>query len=277
MPGMWQKTMVYLGLKDDDEGYEYDYDDELDLAEEEYVDAQVAPIERPTRAPRRGARRAGRRGSSPGCGRCPVADAEAVPVPTIRPMPASSARVHVVEPHGFNDAQEVGDRLKADQPVIINLQGLGRDLQRRLIDFSSGLTYAIGGTHVARRRPGVPAHAEQRRGLPGGEGAAAGPRPVRRLTRAGRPLRAPDRLHPDPLRTDDLLVVPAHRRAATATVARLLFDLTEPVLAPLRRIIPPVGMFDLSFTVAGLRAPDPLAARCARDVPIFVRESRSHG
>ena len=44
--------------------------------------------------------------------------------PTIRPMaaPPSGARVHVVEPHGFNDAQEVGDRLKADQPVIINLQ-----------------------------------------------------------------------------------------------------------------------------------------------------------
>jgi cell division inhibitor SepF len=54
--------------------------------------------------------------------------------------------VHVVEPHGFNDAQEVGDRLKADQPVIINLQGLSRDLQRRMIDFSSGLTYAVGGS-----------------------------------------------------------------------------------------------------------------------------------
>ena len=36
---------------------------------------------------------------------------------------------------------------------------------------------------------------------------------------------------------------------ATATIARLLYDLTEPVLAPVRRIIPPVGMFDLSFTV----------------------------
>jgi YggT family protein len=35
-----------------------------------------------------------------------------------------------------------------------------------------------------------------------------------------------------------------------ATVNRLLMDLTEPVLAPLRRIIPPVGMFDLSFMVA---------------------------
>ena len=34
-----------------------------------------------------------------------------------------------------------------------------------------------------------------------------------------------------------------------ATLSRLLFDLTEPVLAPMRRVIPPVGMFDLSFTV----------------------------
>jgi YggT family protein len=35
----------------------------------------------------------------------------------------------------------------------------------------------------------------------------------------------------------------------TATVARLLYDITEPVLAPMRRVIPPVGMFDLSYTV----------------------------
>ena len=53
--------------------------------------------------------------------------------------------MHVVEPQGFNDAQEVGDRLKANQPVILNLQGLRRELQRRLIDFSSGLAYAVGG------------------------------------------------------------------------------------------------------------------------------------
>jgi YggT family protein len=34
-----------------------------------------------------------------------------------------------------------------------------------------------------------------------------------------------------------------------ATLYRILMDLTEPVLAPLRRMIPPAGMFDLSFTV----------------------------
>jgi YggT family protein len=33
-------------------------------------------------------------------------------------------------------------------------------------------------------------------------------------------------------------------------VRRLVFTLTEPVLAPFRRIIPPVGMLDLSFLVA---------------------------
>ena len=148
MPGMWQKTMVYLGLKDDDEGYEYDYD-ELDLAQEEFADAQPTPsVERPIK-PAKPVRREPASPAvkvQPRVRALPVEDAEPGRVPTIRPMAATSPRVHVVEPQGFNDAQEVGDRLKSDQPVIINLQGLGRDLQRRLIDFSSGLTYAIGGS-----------------------------------------------------------------------------------------------------------------------------------
>ena len=151
MPGMWQKTMVYLGLKDDDGGYEYDYD-ELDLPEEEFAEVQpVATMERPVRAVKP-ARTVRREPASPAVRvqprvrAVPVEDPDAPMMPTIRPMPASGARVHVVEPQGFNDAQEVGDRLKSDQPVIINLQGLSRDLQRRLIDFSSGLTYAIGGS-----------------------------------------------------------------------------------------------------------------------------------
>jgi cell division inhibitor SepF len=148
MPGMWQKTMVYLGLKDDDEGYEYDYD-ELDLAEAEFADAEpVASMERPLK-PARPVRREPAAPAvrvQPRVRAVPVDDGDLAPIPTIRAMPATSARVHVVEPQGFNDAQEVGDRLKSDQPVIINLQGLGKDLQRRLIDFSSGLTYAIGGS-----------------------------------------------------------------------------------------------------------------------------------
>lgn len=33
-------------------------------------------------------------------------------------------------------------------------------------------------------------------------------------------------------------------------ISRLLADVTEPIVAPLRRVIPPVGMFDISFIVA---------------------------
>ena len=78
----------------------------------------------------------------------PVAAASAPPArqSAVTPVPMPSARVHVLEPRGFNDAQEVGDRLKDGQPVILNLQGVDRDLQRRLIDFSSGLAYALSGT-----------------------------------------------------------------------------------------------------------------------------------
>ena len=60
--------------------------------------------------------------------------------------PATAARVHVVVPSSFNDVQEVGDRLKANQPVILNLQAIAAELRRRLVDFSSGLAYATGGT-----------------------------------------------------------------------------------------------------------------------------------
>jgi YggT family protein len=35
-------------------------------------------------------------------------------------------------------------------------------------------------------------------------------------------------------------------------VVRFLHAVTEPVLAPLRRVIPPLGMFDMSFLVAFL-------------------------
>lgn len=36
---------------------------------------------------------------------------------------------------------------------------------------------------------------------------------------------------------------------AMAQISEVLFRLTEPVLAPVRRVIPPLGMFDLSFLV----------------------------
>jgi cell division inhibitor SepF len=149
-----RKAMVYLGLVDDEEFYADDdvyYADDADGHDEEparqrpsnrrehaTVAAMPVPAQEPggpvtvIRTPRRddtGPGTAARSSSS-----------------MVKPVPMPATRVHVMEPKGFNDAQEVGDRLKSGQPVILNLQGVERDLQRRLIDFSSGLAYALNGT-----------------------------------------------------------------------------------------------------------------------------------
>src|SRR6266513_1255919 len=54
-------------------------------------------------------------------------------------------RVHFVAPRSFNDVQDVADKFKDSIPVILNLQATDTDLSKRLIDFSSGLTYALDG------------------------------------------------------------------------------------------------------------------------------------
>jgi cell division inhibitor SepF len=54
-------------------------------------------------------------------------------------------RVHLVVPKNFNDAQQIADKFKDSIPVILNLQGADTDLSKRLIDFASGLTYALDG------------------------------------------------------------------------------------------------------------------------------------
>ena len=54
-------------------------------------------------------------------------------------------RVHLVVPKSFNDAQQIADKFKDSIPVILNLQGADADLSKRLIDFASGLTYALDG------------------------------------------------------------------------------------------------------------------------------------
>ena len=124
MTSMWKRTLVYLGLDDEEDGFDEGY-----LPE---VGAEVR------RAPEQGqAVRPLSAESGPATAARPT---------VVRTMPSTAARVHVVEPRGFDEAQEVGDRLKVNQPVIINLQGLTRDLQRRMIDFSSGLTYALSGS-----------------------------------------------------------------------------------------------------------------------------------
>lgn len=65
----------------------------------------------------------------------------------IRPLTASPPKVSLypLQPKSFNDAQIIADKFKANIPVILNLEQCDSDLSKRLLDFASGLTYALDG------------------------------------------------------------------------------------------------------------------------------------
>ncbi len=50
------------------------------------------------------------------------------------------------KPPGFSDAKLLADRIRARVPVVLNLRDTDPDMVRRLVDFASGLTYALDGT-----------------------------------------------------------------------------------------------------------------------------------
>ena len=45
---------------------------------------------------------------------------------------------------------------------------------------------------------------------------------------------------------------PVNPNSPIASINRILLDITEPIMAPVRRVIPPAGMFDMSFLVVFL-------------------------
>lgn len=65
---------------------------------------------------------------------------------TVRAVPmAKTVKPDVVVPSSFNNAQDVADVYKESKPVVVDLTSAERDLARRLIDFSAGLCYGLGG------------------------------------------------------------------------------------------------------------------------------------
>jgi cell division inhibitor SepF len=166
MASMWRRTMVYLGLQDDEDldyGGEYESYGEYEQADEprdpraarsrdDFEHREPLPREPGTTGTVRATRDVPPEYAAPEPAPRPSGREEPTGMSAPRPSvvrtigPTTAARVHVVEPQSFNDAQEVGDRLKANQPVILNLQAIAPELRRRLVDFSSGLAYATGGT-----------------------------------------------------------------------------------------------------------------------------------
>ncbi len=135
----WHRALVYFGLAEE---YHDDYDEDPGGAGPE-SDVEDRYRERPN------VRRLRRR-------RDEFDDIFAEDEPRARSATAlrsvgrggngnGDVRVHLVVPKSFNDAQQIADKFKDSIPVILNLQSSETDLSKRLIDFASGLTYALDG------------------------------------------------------------------------------------------------------------------------------------
>jgi cell division inhibitor SepF len=175
---LWHRTLVYFGLAED-ESY-YDDDEEVTAAQAD-IDRtyrerpSVRRIERPRRSsrsadideiyadePPAAARRSRRPeraapsydddGATTAVLRRDHAPRERDHAPRERERDhapreevTTAVKVHLIAPRSFNDAQQIADRFKNSIPVIINLQTAEPELSKRLIDFGSGLTYALDG------------------------------------------------------------------------------------------------------------------------------------
>ena len=144
---LWSRTLVYFGIaEEDDELYE---DEELYTAEETL---EQSYRERPNvrrLTPRRRSHDYDDWTESES-GQDLAARPRGMRQPAARPQleavaNPNSVRVHLVLPRSFNDAQQIADKFKQGIPVILNLQSADAELSKRLIDFASGLSYALNG------------------------------------------------------------------------------------------------------------------------------------
>src|SRR5438045_7161884 len=144
---VWERALVYFGIADDEDwdedAYYSDEEPEIEPAgrrnvrhlparrtrrdyDDDWTDPEPSDLQRTSvLRPRLGDQRRAR-------------NLEAVRGP-------GTSQVHLVLPRSFNDAQQVADRYKNGVPVILNLQSADAELSKRLIDFASGLTYALEG------------------------------------------------------------------------------------------------------------------------------------
>jgi cell division inhibitor SepF len=160
---LWKKTMDYLGLGPDD-AYD-DYYDDVDPEPvprgrqprdpdgrggrgwEGDVDVAPRPATRPSFPSKDFDPSSARRGTSARPG--DDSGVQIRPIPNQQPARnagGGAMEPHTVRPRRFDQAQEVADKFKDGQPVIMNLEGTERDVARRLIDFASGLCYGLDGS-----------------------------------------------------------------------------------------------------------------------------------
>ena len=144
MSTLWQKALLYLGLVDE-EAIEENDNITTTPPETTPTQSQVRTIANRSEGV------VGRRVEPP-AGRSPSIEADramvtAAPVAgAVRQVKSAEAHCDIIEAESFGDAKLLADRIRSRVPVVLNLRETDPDMVRRLVDFASGLTYALDGT-----------------------------------------------------------------------------------------------------------------------------------
>ena len=137
---LWNRTLVYFGIAEDEEWDDLDLETSEQQLEDSYRRRDRQNVRRlPSSVEAEGWESEESAVASQPRRRERSARLRSVTAP-------APAKVHLVVPRAFNDAKGIADRFKAQIPVIINLQSADTELSKRLIDFASGLTYALDGS-----------------------------------------------------------------------------------------------------------------------------------
>lgn len=126
--GLLDKMLGAMKYEDDDEYDEEDYYDDYDEKPSRTVNKRAVKAqtldddEDVKKAPARPAPRNGR-----------------------SRMMSNGMEVCVIKPTSVEDAREITDTLLENHTVLLNMEGLDVDMAQRIIDFTSGSTYAISG------------------------------------------------------------------------------------------------------------------------------------
>ena len=133
--GVMDKFIQYMKYNDNEDEY---YDDDY-LDDDEPLDTKVAPAKRTTsvkeeaeeieKAPRKSA----------------ATKITQMRQTSKKVSAGTGMEVCVMKPTSIEDAREITDTLLSNRTVVLNLEGIDVDIAQRIIDFTSGSTYAIGG------------------------------------------------------------------------------------------------------------------------------------
>ena len=128
MANILRKTMTFLGFSEDDEE-EFQFDmtenapEEINQ-EEEFFD--------------------GEKSTKPGFFELRKQNRKVTPLHSVKN--SNKSRVVISDPQEFEEVQSIGQDFKTSIPIIINLQNTNQELSKRIVDFCSGLAYALGGS-----------------------------------------------------------------------------------------------------------------------------------